>query len=90
MKTILQIAIDGPVGAGKSNISKNIAKALGITFVYTGAMYRALAHECIKRDVYENNVPEIVNVLKSISIELTPAPIDSHFPVKVLDRKSVV
>ncbi len=84
MKTILQIAIDGPVGAGKSNISKNIAKALGITFVYTGAMYRALAHECIKRDVCENNVPAIVNILKSISIELLPSPVDSHLSVTVL------
>ena len=37
------IAIDGPAGAGKSTIAKNLAKALGIIYVDTGAMYRAMA-----------------------------------------------
>lgn len=37
------IAIDGPAGAGKSTIAKNIAKQLGFVYVDTGAMYRAIA-----------------------------------------------
>lgn len=37
------IAIDGPAGAGKSTIAKKIAKKLGIIYVDTGAMYRAMA-----------------------------------------------
>ncbi len=37
------IAIDGPAGAGKSTIAKNIAKELGFIYVDTGAMYRAMA-----------------------------------------------
>ncbi|MGN0481616.1 MAG: (d)CMP kinase, partial [Lachnospiraceae bacterium] len=37
------IAIDGPAGAGKSTIAKNIAKKLGFVYVDTGAMYRAMA-----------------------------------------------
>lgn len=38
-----KIAIDGPAGAGKSTIAKNIAKKLGFIYVDTGAMYRAMA-----------------------------------------------
>lgn len=37
------IAIDGPAGAGKSTIAKNIARKLGFVYVDTGAMYRAMA-----------------------------------------------
>ncbi len=39
----VNIAIDGPAGAGKSSISKEVAKKLGIVYVDTGAMYRACA-----------------------------------------------
>ncbi len=39
----VNIAIDGPAGAGKSSISKEVAKRLGIVYVDTGAMYRACA-----------------------------------------------
>jgi len=42
----MQIAIDGPAGAGKSTIAKKIAEAFGIVYLDTGAMYRCIAH-CI-------------------------------------------
>ncbi|KKW11223.1 MAG: Cytidylate kinase [Microgenomates group bacterium GW2011_GWC1_49_7] len=84
MKKPLQIAIDGPVGAGKSDISKALAKALGITFVYTGAMYRALTHECLCRDVLFTHTPDIIGVLNSMDIELTPPPPGSKYVVQVL------
>ncbi len=83
MKHILQIAIDGPVGSGKSDISKALAKELGITFVYTGAMYRALTHECLRRDIHVTQVPEIVELLKSLDIQLLPATPHSRFAVTV-------
>ncbi|MBK5244708.1 MAG: (d)CMP kinase [Eubacteriaceae bacterium] len=40
----MQIAIDGPAGAGKSTIAKKIAEAYGIIYLDTGAMYRCIAH----------------------------------------------
>ena len=39
----INIAIDGPAGAGKSTIAKAVAKELGFIYVDTGAMYRAMA-----------------------------------------------
>lgn len=46
-----QIAIDGPAGAGKSTVAKEVAKRLGILYLDTGAMYRALAYKAIKLKV---------------------------------------
>ena len=43
----IQIAIDGPSGAGKSTMAKIIAKELGILYLDTGAMYRAVALKAI-------------------------------------------
>ncbi|MBZ0213168.1 MAG: (d)CMP kinase [Nitrospirae bacterium] len=42
------IAIDGPAGAGKSTVSKQVAKRLGLTYLDTGAMYRALALKAMR------------------------------------------
>lgn len=44
---IIRIAIDGPSGAGKSTIAKAVAKALGIDYIDTGAMYRAVGYKMI-------------------------------------------
>ena len=38
----MKIAIDGPAGSGKSSLAKEIAKRLGVLYVDTGAMYRAI------------------------------------------------
>ena len=40
----MNIAIDGPAGAGKSTIAKKLAKELGFIYVDTGAMYRDMAY----------------------------------------------
>ena len=45
MSNILRIAIDGPGGAGKSTVAKAVAKKLGIDYIDTGAMYRAIAYK---------------------------------------------
>jgi cytidylate kinase len=47
--THLTVAIDGPSGSGKSSVSRAVARALGVGFLDTGAMYRALAWWCLER-----------------------------------------
>lgn len=50
------VAIDGPSGSGKSTVSKAVAQRLGLEFLETGAMYRALTWECLQRgvDLYDS------------------------------------
>ena len=54
-----QIAIDGPAGAGKSTIAKEIAKRLGFIYVDTGAMYRAMALYLLREGVPMDDSGEI-------------------------------
>lgn len=48
---IINIAIDGPAGAGKSTIAKKIAKELAFIYVDTGAMYRAMAYYMLQQGI---------------------------------------
>ena len=45
---MINIAIDGPAGAGKSTVAKEVAKELKIVYLDTGAMYRAVALKCLR------------------------------------------
>ena len=45
------IAIDGPAGAGKSTVARGVARALGFTYLDSGAMYRAVALAAIERGI---------------------------------------
>ena len=45
------LAIDGPAGAGKSTVAKGVAKALGFTYLDSGAMYRAVALAALERGI---------------------------------------
>ncbi|QVK20327.1 (d)CMP kinase [Mycoplasmatota bacterium] len=46
-----QLAIDGPAGAGKSSVSRKVAEALNINHIDTGAMYRAVTLEALKKNI---------------------------------------
>ena len=48
MKTV-NIAIDGPAGAGKSSLAKKLASRLGFTYIDTGALYRSVAYEVVTK-----------------------------------------
>jgi len=47
----INIAIDGPAGAGKSTVAKELAKCLGLRYLDTGAMYRALTYVALKQEI---------------------------------------
>lgn len=55
----LIIAIDGPAGAGKSTIAKEIAKIIGIEYIDTGAMYRAVSYKFLQRKIDIKNYNEV-------------------------------
>lgn len=86
----LQIAIDGPVGSGKSYIASELAKRLGITYLYTGAMYRALALACYRQSIPFKDAASVVPVLHSLSIDLKPADVGSNRPCRVFLNNSEV
>lgn len=65
------IAIDGPAGAGKSTIAKNIAKQLGFIYVDTGAMYRAMAVYFIDNDINTESEADIESACTKVSINIT-------------------
>lgn len=67
----ISIAIDGPAGAGKSTISKVIAKKLGIIYVDTGAMYRAVALYAIRNGVNTRNEDgRLESILDEIEVDI--------------------
>lgn len=67
---MFNIAIDGPSASGKSTIAKQIAKKLGFVHIDTGAMYRALAYDCIKKGVNLDDEASVVKVASNTDIEL--------------------
>lgn len=68
-KTI-NIAIDGPAGAGKSTIAKAAAKALGFIYVDTGALYRAVAYFMLSRRIDVNKEDKVASYLCDVVPEL--------------------
>ena len=66
---MINVAIDGPAGAGKSTIAKAAAKALGYIYVDTGALYRTVALGAVRAGVLESD-DGIAAMLPSLHVEL--------------------
>ena len=64
------IAIDGPAGSGKSTTSKLVAKKLGISYLDTGSMYRAITVHFIKKKISLDDI-DISSVMDSIELEIS-------------------
>ncbi len=67
---MINIAIDGPAGAGKSTIAKLAAKNLGYIYVDTGSMYRAMALACIRKGVAADDETGVVEVCQGVEVAL--------------------
>lgn len=65
------IAIDGPAGAGKSTIAKQLAKDLGVVYVDTGAMYRAMAYYFITNGIEAEDITKITDACKDVVVTIT-------------------
>jgi cytidylate kinase len=70
----LIIAIDGPVGSGKSTVARGVAELLGYTYLDSGAMYRALALKAIRRGVSLSDVAALETLARETHIDLERGP----------------
>ncbi|HWD96642.1 MAG TPA: (d)CMP kinase [Acidimicrobiales bacterium] len=66
------IAIDGPAGSGKSTLARALAHSLGWAFLDTGAMYRAVTYEALRRGIDPFDEDAIAEIARAASIETTP------------------
>ena len=72
------IALDGPAGAGKSTIAKIIAKRLGLPYLDTGAMYRAMALCAIREGVSLTDAEKVDELLNRTDIKVVYEPDGQH------------
>lgn len=69
--SIIQIAIDGPAGSGKSTVAKIIAQKLNITYLDTGAMYRAVTYQALKESMDLNDSASLKALVDQIVLEIS-------------------
>ncbi len=76
------LAIDGPAGAGKSTVTRRCAQALGLQYLDTGAMYRAVAWFALEKQVEVSDAFAIAELVEQCDIELKSHP-DPQQPPQV-------
>ncbi|MDR3271406.1 MAG: (d)CMP kinase [Peptococcaceae bacterium] len=64
----LQIAIDGPAGAGKSTVAKEIAGRMGLKYLDTGAMYRALTYQVLRHGLDPADEQSVTQLVEKTTI----------------------
>lgn len=63
------VAIDGPAGTGKGTVTKIIAEDLGFVYIDTGAMYRCVALEAMRKKIEPENSDEMLQMLDNMEID---------------------
>lgn len=81
----LVIAIDGPSGSGKSSTSRGVAQRLGLGYLDTGAMYRAMAWLVRDRGVDTDDADAVVAVVRSAVLDVSTDPTEPRFAVDGTD-----
>jgi cytidylate kinase len=67
----LVIAIDGPAGAGKSTVGKALARRLGLEYLDTGAMYRAVAFAALRHGVAVTDEPAVAELARGMKLSVS-------------------
>ncbi|MDE7087643.1 MAG: (d)CMP kinase, partial [Clostridia bacterium] len=68
--SVLNIAVDGPAGSGKSTVSKLVAQKLGILYLDTGAMYRAVAYKCVKENKDYGDKDVVKHIINKLDLKV--------------------
>jgi cytidylate kinase len=71
-QSFITVAIDGPAGAGKSTTARRLAEDLGIVYVDSGAMYRAVALFCLKAGINYAEIDKVADLAAGLTIEFAP------------------
>lgn len=69
----LVIAIDGPAGAGKSTVARALARRLGLEYLDTGAMYRAVAYAALHRGILVTDDESVAELSRTMKLEVSEA-----------------
>lgn len=67
---MINIAIDGPAGAGKSTIAKTVSKELGYIYVDTGALYRTVGLNALRKGVNTKDAEGVIATLEGLEVSL--------------------
>ena len=67
---MINVAIDGPAGAGKSTVARAAAQKLGYIYVDTGALYRAVGVYCLRKGIETTDAQNVGAILSEITVEL--------------------
>ena len=67
---VVNIAIDGPAGAGKSTIAKTAAKELGYIYVDTGALYRTVGLNVLRKGLDTKSAEDVASTLEGLEVSL--------------------
>lgn len=67
---VFSVAVDGPSSAGKSTLSKEVAKELGIVYVDTGAIYRTIGYYVFSHGIDPKNAVDVAAVLPEIHVDM--------------------
>lgn len=93
MSKSFQIAIDGPVAAGKGTVSRLLAQKLGFLYVDTGAMYRATALLALRQEISLTDEKKVVALLEKSKLEMRnpipPIELDGRLTTVILDGEDV-
>ncbi len=81
----ITIAIDGPSGSGKSSVSRAVARRLGLAYLDTGAMYRALTWWCLDQGLDLVDQAAVADAARSMDLSLSTDPDDATVRVGDVD-----
>ena len=67
---MINIAVDGPSGSGKSSLAKTISNQMGILYLDTGALYRAIGYTCLNRIGEDLTEEQVCAILPDMTVDL--------------------